>query len=78
MSEYGQYSCEMYNELSLSDQRIDKVIADKPHEVFGWLIGRPIEGFSQNDRYSVWYISGKYICEMYRQTCRVKDRAGVG
>ena len=68
---------EMYNELSLSDQCLDKLITDGPQEVFGLLIGRPIEGFSQNEMYAVWYISGKYICEMYRQTCRAKDRAGV-
>ena len=68
----------MYNELSMLDQSIDDAFADRPQDVFGWLIGRPIEGFSLNDMYSIWYISGKYICEMYRQACRVKDRAGVG
>ena len=26
--------CEMYNELSMLDQRIDNVIADRPHDVF--------------------------------------------
>ena len=68
----------MYKELSLCDSRIDDLFSDRPQEVFGWLIGRPIKGLTQAEMYSIWCISGKYICKMYRLTCVSKDRAGVG
>ena len=69
---------DMYLELTQVNDQLEEIFADKPQDVFGWLIGKPIESLDRYDMHNVWLISGKYICEMYKQICMKKDKVGVG
>ena len=69
---------DMYLELAQANNQIEEIFADNPQEVFGWLIGKPIESFDRSEMHNVWLIYRKYIYEMYMQTCMAKDKDGIG
>ena len=69
---------DMYLELAQVNNQIEEIFADNTQDVFGWLIGKPIESFDRYNMHNVWLISGKYIYEMYMQICMKKDKVGIG
>ena len=68
----------MYTEFEQYDNQIDGIFLSKPQEVFNWLNGKPIEDLDADVLYGFWQISGKYICNIYRQSCMRKDKIGIG
>ena len=52
---------EMYSELYKFDNRIMGIFAENAHEVFNWLIGKPINDFEIDVMYGFWLITGTYI-----------------
>ena len=65
----------MYDTIYRECPSMEKIFGETPSLVLYYLLGRRVQGITDNEMMCLWCISGYFICKMYEKA--ISTRVGI-